>query len=1037
MAYTVADRVMDFIDDLRRGTRSWFKADAREYFPIVCPHNSNVLALHNGSLLSVIRIDGYMGQYFPDQFEEVRNVWAKFFQTISRDKSAKGFDLFWSYEFDPEGMQDKALTYREQMIKAAERRGLDVKDVIEEEAHVYGAICANEAQYLMVVTHLDSLMTADRRSALTARGKDMAKATNGASSMPLQVGVKALDALHEQHVNKVSVHLENAGMGYTFERLDCYEFLKSSRHSFKPGTTGPGWSPRLTMRDCRFRSTDEVPQSVKDAQKRDKPADWSFMQPPTLAEQMVPEGIVDLGPYSVVGDRIYAPLHVTELAVAPQPLEDLLTMCFQRKLPIRIVYSIMANSADANYWNRLFASLFTFASASNRQISKADKAMQAYEESNGTVFGYGISMTTWAKTSVVYGNDGQTLYDVKQIQKRVQDVETLAQQWGGQQLGNLFGCAVEATMDATLGYSIPPSCPKAPQIEMDVIAQLPVMRPARLWKPENSIWMRTPEGVLSPYQPFSSRQNVMLSLVLGGMGYGKSNLLSEHIFYFGAHPEIEETPYIRGIDFGYSASGVVSMLKDGMPVERQHEVNFDSFTNDGKIVKNLFDTRPGLYYPLEDHRRFLINTLVMVCADVVEKVGVGSVVAVLKKGVDRLYQTRDPNNDQFFDQKLYQADVADPLVRQRVLEAGLPVESGLDYWEITHGLIDHGFKQNNPDFMHAARIAQRHAVPRFGDLVRVVDMLANEFEDAPLCDGRPLTAAIAHALLNANALFPCFSGITNTDISESRICVLDVSEAFGRGDTKYDHWQRSVMFSVVYRLLTEDLFVNQADTAMEIERNQDLLGVSDELLAWHRAYFERQDQIYKVFLGDELHRIGKVHGASALIDSMGYEGRKYKVGMILGTQMPQHFPPDMIKLASSVFIFGASQSSTNADVLQELFDLSKDERQSVLDITKPDAVKGAEVFVIHKVDEGVQRLKLHFQMGNIKRWAYATAPNERALRGILYKNGPSEPWARSVLAQHVPSVEKAIERKRALHAGDLTQHEAITEIAKELLRLAS
>jgi hypothetical protein len=126
MPYTAVDRFMDTLDDFRRGLRGWTKGDHSQYFPVACAHSDKILALYNGSLVSVIRIDGYLGQYFPEQFELLRKRWAKFLRTANQDKSAKGFDLFWSYEYDPEGMEDKTLAYRKRTIDAASRRGLEL-----------------------------------------------------------------------------------------------------------------------------------------------------------------------------------------------------------------------------------------------------------------------------------------------------------------------------------------------------------------------------------------------------------------------------------------------------------------------------------------------------------------------------------------------------------------------------------------------------------------------------------------------------------------------------------------------------------------------------------------------------------------------------------------------------------------------------------------------------------------------------------------------------------------------------------------------
>lgn len=1036
MALSIADRVLDTLDEIRRGFRGWTKADHSQYFPFGCAHNKNVLALYSGSLVSVIALDGYMGQYIPDQFEKLRTAWEKFFQNGANDQSSKGFDLFWSYEYDPEGMVEFTQAARERMVQASLRRGLDVRDVIEEEATLYGGICAKEQQFIFVVTHLDALPKADHKAARSRNLDDSRAMRKGAGSGVQGRGLKVLEAIHEQHVNKLTSFLEQAPKhGYAFTRLNAAESLKMMRHSMAPSTTGRGWSPKLTARDCRIRATDAVPHSVREGQRADtKPLDWTFMMPPSLAEQMVPDGVIDLGKYVVVEDRIYAPLYVSELAVEPRPIEEVLSIFYKRRLPVRIVYSLMANSDQANYWNRMFASMFTFASASNRQITAADKAMKAYKEHNGSVFGYGLSIVTWAKADIEYDLQGNGKISVAEIQSRAQDVETLMQQWGGQQLTSTFGCSVEAVMSATPGYMLPPTCPLAPQIESDVLTQLPLMRPAKLWDERNSIWLRSKEGVLSPYQPMSSRMSSMLTLVMGGMGFGKSNLISEHIFYFANHPEADSMPYIRGMDFGASSSGVMDMIKSSLPENRKHEAMFENFTNDGTLVKNLFDTRQGCRYPLADHKSFLLNFLSILCDDVIGQLqGVANVMAVLDASVDRAYLNRD-NRETGAQPTIYRHETADKLVAAKVEEYNIRHDEFTSYWEVVDDLNMFGLKEKDKEALHAAKIAQRNCSPLLSDLVTACAQLTKEFVDAPMVDGKPLTSAIANSIQNSNRLFPCFAGITNTDISEARVCVFDMSSVFGRGIGPSEDFRRSVFFAAAFRLLTEDLFVSKLETGRELHERRKHFGLSEELVAWHNDYLERQDQVMKVFWGDELHRIGKVGGAFQIINSMAYEGRKYKVGIMLGTQMPEHFPGDMVKLATTVFIFGAAQSSENAATMQNLFDLTDAEREIIAGITKPNPSKGAEVFAIYKLDTRIQKVLLHFNLGKNKLWGYATGADERALRSILYKRGASTSWARGVLAKNVPNLGEMM-RLRMEGYGETPPptREIIEEIAKELL----
>jgi hypothetical protein len=349
-------------------------------------------------------------------------------------------------------------------------------------------------------------------------------------------------------------------------------------------------------------------------------------------------------------------------------------------------------------------------------------------------------------------------------------------------------------------------------------------------------------------------------------------------------------------------------------------------------------------------------------------------------------------------------------------------------------LAHYGVQNKDHAVIHAARIAQRFAVPVFGDLVLVVDKLAERFSDLKY-KGQPLTSAIAGCLSSANSLFPCLRGVTNIDITESRVCVFDMTTVFGRGITTFNDWERTIYFSVAMRLLTEDLFVNMKHTGPEIVNKQEELGLSPLMVKYHLNYLERQDQVDKMFWADEVHRLGKVQGALSIIDSMGFEGRKYQVGIMLGTQVPEHLPQELLKLASTIFIFGVSQDMDTANGVKKILNLNNDERDAIYGITPPTAKKGAMVFAQFKTSDGVQNLLLHFQMGGIKRWAYATGPDERALRGILYRDGPSASWARATLAKYVPDSEAAIKSKMDSAGGkNISRQDATEQIAVDLLR---
>ena len=1031
------DSTLRIAEDLYDGFRGWSKRDHTQYYPVACPHNSKVLALYNGSLVSVLSIKGYMGQYFPDQFKALRETWVQFMQTSAADKTAAGFDLFWTYEFDPDGMREDVIKSRRAMIDAGKRRGLETEDILLEETEVYGKSCAREQQFLLVVTHLDCLPKTDRARGLSERKQSLMGFRRGRDSMNYKAGVDALEAIHEQQLNKVMTFLTETRSDkrrYAFERLNCRKALKAMRASLIPAGTSEGWEPRIAPRDILFRPTHNVPEDVRGLQRADsEPNDWTFKLPPKLSKQML-EDVVDLGKYAIIGERAYAPMHVSECATRPEHLETLIDMCYKRRLPIRLSYSLMANSSQANYWNRLFAGFFSFASPSNRQISKADNALSVYRENGGAVLGYGLAATTWSDYSVSFdAKTGAPRYEVPNLIKRARDIETLLQQWGGQQVDTLFGCAVESTMSATAGYTMPPVCPKAPQPEFDCITQLPLMRPASLWDPRYSIWFRTRDGVLLPYQPLSKLQNAMLTLVSGGMGFGKSNLISEHYFFFANHPLAQEMPYIRGIDFGASSAGVIDLIRESLPESRKHEALFRTFVNDNTMVKNIFDTTLCARYPLADHFNFLMRTLSVVCASVATPELMVIVMDILGTAVQTAYAKKD-SRTRANSAEIYKPMMAEPLVVDALERIEFTSEDAPYYWEVVDALATKGIENNDETLVYAAKVAQRRAVPQLKDIVRALDSLTDRYADAKQND-QQITAQLVLCLNAAIGQFPCMVGVTNIDISEARACVLDMTNVFGREDTPYDNWRRSIFFSVALRLQTEDMFVNVIDTGGEMTRRKIDLGLSDCVLAYQYRVLERQAGVDKVLLADEIHRIGAVKGALDIIDSIGLEGRKYQVGIVLGTQIPEHFPTNLLSLSSTFFVCGVSQSMQSAKSLQVILNLTDDERNALFEITKPTIEKGAEIFAVFKTSTGVQRLSLHFQMGGIKRWAYATEADERTLRGILYREGPSTAWARKTLANHVPDLQAAVKKKMdAANGVSISRQEAVQQIAAEQLR---
>ena len=169
-----------------------------------------------------------------------------------------------------------------------------------------------------MVTHLDALQKADHKPAKAEAFRRRSETLKGRGAMLMNVGIPALDVIHEQHVAKVQLFLSTAGYGYVARRLGVYEALKEMRHAFVPAGSR-GWRPRLTLRDCTFRTTEEVPYAVTKVDKGGESGDLTFMLPPKLSAQMVPDGVAIENPAFDVTPATYVTAIVTERGVAKAP----------------------------------------------------------------------------------------------------------------------------------------------------------------------------------------------------------------------------------------------------------------------------------------------------------------------------------------------------------------------------------------------------------------------------------------------------------------------------------------------------------------------------------------------------------------------------------------------------------------------------------------------------------------------------------------------------------------------------------------------
>lgn len=171
-----------------------------------------------------------------------------------------------------------------------------------------------------------------------------------------------------------------------------------------------------------------------------------------------------------------------------------------------------------------------------------------------------------------------------------------------------FGDPVKAwvaTLTASSAKSGP--CLMYPPLS-EALNLMPLTRPTTAWSEDGNALFVSPDGRLMPVALAPSNQTKKTSIVAGESGGGKSVFINRQPIILAMSAQ-QQLPFFAGIDKGFSSQGMVSILRDALPPERQDEVLSVVLRNDAQHCRNLFDIQLGLSVPLSYESEFMENAL--------------------------------------------------------------------------------------------------------------------------------------------------------------------------------------------------------------------------------------------------------------------------------------------------------------------------------------------------------------------------------------------------------------------------------------------
>ncbi|HHV68822.1 MAG TPA: hypothetical protein GXX48_14410 [Ochrobactrum intermedium] len=992
--------------------RSALRKSLDGYCRLVTSEGENMLVADDGSLVTVFRLEGFRSM--PGE-KEISKAVTDLRLAFSSQLGTAGYTLQFWFGHTPElGAADinRALAVTEGV---AADTGLDIHDLIDERRQLLPKRLTGERCFMALWSRPTLLTRQELKTSSEKARKDM----QGAPQMRhAQWPALAIDALVTRHRSFCEAMVREANIvGIEIEPLEVHEALSQIKGVLNPEylIAGDSWKAILPGDYARAR----MPKSVKELKK----SEVSNLLWPLLSRQLINEHgeIIDQTTVQL-GETVFSGFDISLGPEVVVQFNDLIRRVLDSNQRISWRMSMLIDSGgfQGQMFKETYTNIMTWtAPIHNSRIKKAFEKLRLDDGADDTVVRWRCSFAAWAPKT-----------DIETLQRHVATLRRTVERWGNCQTDALVGDPVQCVMSSALALNAQSTAPAAAASLADAFALAPIARPASPWQ-QGSVMFRTKDGKLWPYQPGSSKQLGWVDLIVGTPGSGKSVLMNSINLGVALSRQSGRSrsnegllPRISIIDIGPSSSGLISLIRDALPVQRRHEAVFHRLKMSEQYSVNPLDLQLCMRHPFEYERAYLVNLLCLICTPDGEEATYDGISALAGATIDEAYKffsdSRSPKRYSKSDS--FEVDAA-------LEELGFEIDTATTWYEITDYLFSKGR-------YHEDALAQRYAVPTLADLVNVSnsEIVREPFRDMKAPTGEDVLKAFQRMLTAACRDYPILARPTRFDVSNARIIAFDLAGVTAKTGPHAKR-QTAIMYMVSLQTLTTDFWMD----ADEI-RARDL---SDEVRAYHLQRIENNRQMGKRLCVDEYHLTGGLDSFRDQMINLGRVGRKAGVQITLASQLLEDFDTSIQKLANS-FWFCNVPTEESIRQIASTYNLTP----SIMDIMRglrgPIEGEGAPLLAMLNLRSGTYVQHVFNQLGPIEIWALSTTAEDTSLRTMLYESLGSKA-ARRILARRFPSgsAKDTIERRladmedRGVAIDDKVRGNAIRQLADELIKEAS
>lgn len=931
------------------------KQTTESYCELETADSSTVLVNHDGSLLSILKIDGITALAGAEEFERLVEGLTNAFQAAM---GRPGHALQVYYSHDKQNIQKLIQDIYEPAQATARRLDLNLEDLFKERVNYLSQYCAEERTYFVLITRPFNLPSDQQKAANKAKLKMIKekKAPPFKNSQTVYAAMPELRDTHSAYVRSVQNDLEV--LNILSKLLEVHEAIHAIRMTADPDFTGDDWRASLPGDKIPVREMNRFEGDVSDLL-------W-----PSLAKQIIPRDAEVLDRRSVqVGNKIYSCVYIDLFPKDIRPFMTLFSRILPTHIPWRISFLLESEGLTTIKLKGLLASILSFSSAQNRLISDSVNLLKYLQiNTDETIVRLRVVATTWAPAG-----------ELALLRRRSSELVKAIQGWGSTDVseicGDPFGGFVSGMLAATTASTAVPSL--APL--SDVVTMLPITRPASPWH-TGALLYRSPDGKPWPFQPGSSQQTTWIDLVYARPGSGKSVLSNAQNLALCLSSGITRLPRIAIIDIGPSSSGLISLLKEALPTSKKHLVAYHRLRMTPEYSINPFDTQLGCRYPTVLERYFLVNFLTLLTTPVGASKPYDGMTDLNGMVVDELYKSLSDENKA----TLYAPGVEE-FIDGILEEIGFVKDSKTTWWEVTDALYSAGF-------VHEAMLAQRYAMPLLADAASIcrTPSIEDLYGKVAAPTGESLINSFSRMVSGAVREYPILSRITSFDIGDARVVSLDLDEVAKSGGDAADR-QTSVMYMLARYVLARHYYLTE----------ESLGTIPEQYLAYHKQRIAEISEDPKRIVYDEFHRTSRSSAVREQVILDMREGRKWKVQISLLSQSVDDFDPVMIEFATSIYIMDAGPSQA-IEKTSKIFGLSETAKIALRTRVHGPRQDGATFLAQFATKGGVSIQLLTLTLGPIEVWAFSTTSEDAIVRNRLYRHlGPAE--ARRFLASIFPN----------------------------------